>query len=58
VRRKQPANLSTMVTEKLGRRIVAGKIAPGEPIPTEAALCTSLGVSRTTVREAMKRLHG
>ncbi len=51
-------NLCSSVTDRLGRRILAGEIAPGEPVPTEAALCESLGVSRTTVREAVKRLHG
>lgn len=46
------------VTSELGGRIVAGGFAPGETLPTEAMLCAALGVSRTTVREAMKRLHG
>ncbi len=46
------------VTSELGGRIVAGLFAPGETLPTEAVLCAQLGVSRTTVREAVKRLHG
>lgn len=46
------------VTAELGRRIVAGAVEPGEPLPTEATLCDMFGVSRTTVREAVKRLHG
>jgi DNA-binding FadR family transcriptional regulator len=46
------------VTAELGRRIVAGTYGPGDSLPTEANLCTMFGVSRTTVREATKRLHG
>jgi DNA-binding FadR family transcriptional regulator len=50
--------LCTSVTAGLGRRIVAGQIGPGEALPTEAALCAEYDVSRTTVREAIKRLQG
>lgn len=46
------------VTAELGRSIVAGRHAPCESLPTEASLCALFGVSRTTVREAIKRLHG
>ncbi len=46
------------VASELGGRIVAGGFAPGETLPTEAMLCAQLGVSRTTVREAVKQLHG
>ncbi len=45
-------------TEQIGRRIVSGQFRPGEQLPTEAVLCGELGMSRTTVREAVKRLHG
>jgi DNA-binding FadR family transcriptional regulator len=46
------------VTADLGRQIVTGSFAPGEPLPTERALCGLFNVSRTTVREAVMRLHG
>ncbi len=46
------------VTAELGQRIVAGRYGPGESLPTELTLCEMFGVSRTTVREAIKRLHG
>ena len=46
------------VTAELGRRIVSGTFGPGDTLPTEANLCDLFGVSRTTVREAVKRLHG
>jgi DNA-binding FadR family transcriptional regulator len=46
------------VTADLGRRIVSGSFKPDEALPTEGEMCASLGVSRTTLREAVKRLHG
>lgn len=50
--------LCSAVAGDLGRHIVAGRIGPGEALPTEAALCAQFEVSRTTVREAVKRLQG
>jgi len=50
--------LCSAVTADLGRQIVNGGFAPGEPLPTESAMCELFGVSRTTVREAVMRLHG
>ena len=50
--------LCSRVTAELGGRIVAGDYVPDQVLPTEAELCGIFGVSRTTVREAMKRLHG
>ncbi len=50
--------LCSRVTAELGGRIVAGDYVPDQVLPTEADLCGIFGVSRTTVREAMKRLHG
>ncbi|WP_277100483.1 FadR/GntR family transcriptional regulator [Corynebacterium riegelii] len=32
------------------------RLAPGDLLPSEAALCTELGLSRTSVREAMQTL--
>ena len=51
-------NLGTQVAALLGRRIVAGDLTPGTTLPTEAELCESFNVSRTTIREALKKLHG
>ncbi len=42
--------------EQLGRAIVGGRFAPGEVLPREAELMEEFGVSRTTLREAMKVL--
>lgn len=50
--------LCSAVAGDLGRRIVTGAIGPGEALPTESALCEQFDVSRTTVREAVKRLQG
>ena len=50
--------LCSAVTADLGQQIVNGGFAPGEALPTETALCDLFGVSRTTVREAVMRLHG
>lgn len=36
--------------------ILRGRLAPGDPLPTEAQLCEELGVSRSSVREAVRTL--
>ena len=40
----------------LQAKILHGAWAPGDKLPTEAALTAALGVSRSTVREALNRL--
>lgn len=44
------------VIEALGRAIAGGAYQPGDLLPREAALTEEYGVSRTSVREAMKVL--
>jgi len=44
------------VVDGLGRRIVEGVWAPGDPLPVEDALAAEIGVSRGVVREAVKAL--
>jgi DNA-binding FadR family transcriptional regulator len=56
--RHRLGRLCLATTKAIGQRIVSGEIEPGEQLPTEAAFCVELGVSRTTVREAIKRLQG
>jgi GntR family transcriptional repressor for pyruvate dehydrogenase complex len=44
------------VADVLRRRVVAGELEPGERLPTETMLATEFGVSRATVREALRQL--
>ncbi|MBN9000218.1 MAG: FadR family transcriptional regulator [Rhizobiales bacterium] len=41
---------------EIGRRIVAGRYAPGDTLPTEPKVQAEFGVSRTAVREAVRLL--
>lgn len=52
----RPKNFHDQIVDTLGRRMVAGELAPGERMPPEAQLAESLGVSRLGLREAMKTL--
>lgn len=45
------------VAADLRAAIKAGDFAKGAPMPTESMLCTRYGVSRFTVREALRRLQ-
>ena len=45
-----------LVAERLRDRVVHGEIQPGERLPNEAALAVAFGVSRATVREALRVL--
>ena len=49
-------SLADQVFERLEREILTGKYPRGEVL-TEVGLCTDLGVSRTPVREALRRLE-
>jgi GntR family galactonate operon transcriptional repressor len=44
------------LVEDIGRRIVAGWVEPGEPLPAEPRLAADYDVSRTAVREALRVL--
>jgi len=45
-----------MVAATLRRRILSGELMPGDSLPTEAELINQLGVSRETVRMALRLL--
>lgn len=51
----RPVSLADQVYERLETEILSGKYQRGE-IVTELQLCSELGVSRTPVREALRRL--
>ena len=48
--------VAQQVREHLARRIRDGGLAPGDPVPSERALCEEFGVARTSVREAIQGL--
>jgi DNA-binding FadR family transcriptional regulator len=48
--------LSDDVVAALAADIIAGRIGPGEMLPTEPHLCARFNVSRTVIREAVARL--
>jgi DNA-binding FadR family transcriptional regulator len=47
-----------LVVDQIRRAIQIGRFLAGEKLPTERELAYQLGVSRTTVREAMRVLQG
>jgi GntR family transcriptional regulator len=54
---RDPTPLPTLVYRALRRELAAGTYEPGSKLPSEAELCRSFGVSRVTVREALKMLE-
>ena len=43
--------------EAIKAYILAHDLKPGDPLPTEAILCEAVGVSRSSVREALRKLE-
>ncbi len=54
---QQAPNLTTGLIEALAERIVSGELLPGQRLPTEQAIVSATGVSRTVVREALASLR-
>ena len=48
--------MSSRIERSLGMRIVSGEFRPLDTLPIESELCEIYGVSRTTIREAVKGL--
>lgn len=44
------------VADQIKQLIIARGLKPGDPLPTEAELCETFGVSRSSVREAVRTL--
>lgn len=53
---RQNNSLVDGIVKDLHRQIWDAKLRPGERLPSERSLCSLFGVSRTTVREALKAL--
>jgi GntR family transcriptional repressor for pyruvate dehydrogenase complex len=53
--RREP--VSDQLFARLRDQILAGEIAPGDPLPSERDLAADYGVNRHAVREAVKRLQ-
>lgn len=50
-------NLQELIKEQLKLYIIENNMKSGDPFPTEYELVKELGISRTAVREALKRLE-
>jgi DNA-binding FadR family transcriptional regulator len=50
------STMSSQVARIIGARIVSGEFRPGDSLPIESELCLAYGVSRSTIREAVKNL--
>jgi len=49
-------NLSEIIADKIYQDILDGKLKPGDRLPPHEQLCDRWGVSRVTLREALKKL--
>ncbi len=57
MRGRRTSNLAEKVLSRLSAQIRGGRLAPGERLPTEQELTSTMGVSRTVVREAVAALR-
>lgn len=52
----QVPRISDAVAASLERRILEGSLKPGDRLPPERELATEFGVSRPSLREAIRKL--
>ncbi len=57
LRRLKRETLRERIVQEVKRAIIDGDLKPGDRLPTEMELAESLGVSRSSVREATKALE-
>lgn len=50
------ASATEIAMDRIKQYILVNQLRPGDPIPTESELCMTLGVSRSSVREAVRTL--
>jgi GntR family transcriptional regulator, transcriptional repressor for pyruvate dehydrogenase complex len=55
--RIKPRPAYEQVAEAIERRILAGRLKPGDPVGTESELVKQFGVNRSTVREGIRLLE-
>src|SRR6187431_2789588 len=55
--RVRAANLGVAVVRDLVKAIVTGTVAPGDVLPPEGTLSKQFAVSRTVIRESVKRVE-
>jgi DNA-binding FadR family transcriptional regulator len=55
-RNSSVSTMSAQVARIIGTRVVSGEFRPGDSLPIESELCQAYGVSRSTIREAVKNL--
>ena len=55
--RIKPRPAYEMVAEAIERKILAGRLKPGDPVGTESELVRQFGVNRSTVREGIRLLE-
>ena len=53
----EPTRLYRQIADQIGRLIDSGEFPPGGRLPAERELAAKLGVSRTSVREAIISLE-
>lgn len=57
MKRRQGEKLYIQVFRQIRSLIITNNLQPGDLLPTEQALCESLGVSRNVLREAIKSME-
>jgi len=53
-----PQRLSETVSEAIATALFDGRIAPGDPLPSEGEIASQFGVSKPVAREALRQLSG